>query len=412
MRIESPVVELPGTRVELVVVHPVSSAEWVLVADVLSAEGRSGTPTPVTELELRLCDLGPSLRARFRDFISNGRGLSDDERFFGQESTQPSNVVLSQALDDAQMPEGDGDDDTESILPDAGVVAGRGVLTTAESEPKPKPKPIAQPKPGVVPVLSDEPDLVELEPDEYVDPGPPPRSVLTVPTDDPSRPFAAFFQEAKRMSPPSLAVRFVPASSPSGEAATLVEISKRRSHPSPADGSLARGAVEASRHTAMSTEDDDPVLARKIALARARVVRRPSSATEVFNLSMLLVERAIVQLDAGASDSSRSLNASLRPSAGADRFDFGSGRDLDEGEGPTIHGASAVEEAIMALERVVALSPGHGEALGRLAELYLRCGRAEDADQYLRRAVTFGFRPNEALIRALERTHGLDAERG
>ncbi|MBK8011550.1 MAG: hypothetical protein IPK13_09375 [Deltaproteobacteria bacterium] len=134
---------------------------------------------------------------------------------------------------------------------------------------------------------------------------------------------------------------------------------------------------------------------------------------------MLLVERALLELDRDAS-APAGPNRLVSPSPSSAAVELGArfsprsglGWSADDAEGPTLHGSSAVEEAIMALERVILLSPRHFEALGGLAELHLRCGRPKDADRYLRRAVALGFRPRDALIRALERTHGLDVEGG
>jgi hypothetical protein len=70
VKIETPVLHPPGTHVEIVVIHPVSRAEWARIGRVLSASqvGRGRGPM----LEVGLDDLDDEARADFRHFISHG----------------------------------------------------------------------------------------------------------------------------------------------------------------------------------------------------------------------------------------------------------------------------------------------------------------------------------------------------
>ncbi len=103
---------------------------------------------------------------------------------------------------------------------------------------------------------------------------------------------------------------------------------------------------EAASHRNFSTESHDPALARDIALARARVVRSPHSVTACYRLSSLLLKD-------GESD------------------DF--------------------QEAIQALEKVMALEPNHPGAHHKLAELYARRGDYGRAAEHLSRARRLGY---------------------
>lgn len=119
-----------------------------------------------------------------------------------------------------------------------------------------------------------------------------------------------------------------------------------------------RGPVEeperAQEHRMLSTEGTNPGLDRDIALARARVVRSPHSVTACYRLSALLLQR---------------------------------------GEN------GALDEAVSALEKVMALEPNHPGAHHKLAELHARRGDYEKAAEHLNRARRLGYQVDPDLER-------------
>ncbi len=118
-----------------------------------------------------------------------------------------------------------------------------------------------------------------------------------------------------------------------------------------------RSPVERERasHKNVSTEGTNPELDRSIALARARMVRSPESATAHLRLGSLLA---------------------LRP------------------------GAAPLDEALEALERAAKLKPDHAGAQHQLAELLARRGEYRRAFEHLERARQLG----HPLDPELERT--------
>ena len=109
---------------------------------------------------------------------------------------------------------------------------------------------------------------------------------------------------------------------------------------------------ERAKHTTLSTESANPSLARDIALARARVVRSPHSVTACYRLSTLLLQ---------SSD--------------------------DQG----------FDEAVRALEKVMALEPNHPGAHHKLAELHARRGDYPKASEHLARARRLGYQVDPDL---------------
>ncbi len=95
VRIETPILKPVGTRVELLVVHPSSQAEWVLEGSIATTNQNARGGRPVLEIELD--HLGTELKAEFRNFVATGRGMIEEDISMSMEvpSAIPSAVPTS-----------------------------------------------------------------------------------------------------------------------------------------------------------------------------------------------------------------------------------------------------------------------------------------------------------------------------
>jgi hypothetical protein len=77
VRIETPIIKPIGTRVELLVVHPSSQAEWVLEGSIATSNQNARGGRPVLEIELD--NLGNDPKSEFRNFVATGRGMIEED---------------------------------------------------------------------------------------------------------------------------------------------------------------------------------------------------------------------------------------------------------------------------------------------------------------------------------------------
>jgi hypothetical protein len=73
VRIESPTIKPPGTKVELLVVHPNTDGEWILLGEVRAASQHGRGRGPM--IEIRLAPIDRDQREGFRQFIQTGKGV-------------------------------------------------------------------------------------------------------------------------------------------------------------------------------------------------------------------------------------------------------------------------------------------------------------------------------------------------
>ncbi len=359
IRIETAVAKPPGTVVEILVVHPRSSAEWVLDGEVLTVSPPFRGTHAV--LEIALPGIDDALKEAFRAFVATGQDQVQEEVSLSIEVEPEPAANLPESEDSAER--------IESVVVDFDQVPTLGTFDDDEPTVRAQDEALDRPDPLVEPVL----------PSGVSRPRPPSARQPVEPRLNSV--FARFFAEAAAAEADvrdhalgTSEFLETPTNEPSHDGsdekpdreglprAIGLPVDRRRQNdtfgirikPAPAD--VRDGSHAAGRGGTVARMGSDSGIDREIAIARARVARSPGSIRASLELSRLLSAR------------------------GEHRW---------------------VDEAIDVIRRVTALSPDHPRAHHRLAELFARKGNYRLARAHLGQAKRLGYTVDPDLERVV-----------